>query len=136
VAEEHQTVGTVMINICIDHWLIGIFLILLSAHFVFDFMLQSDKMGLNKSKSWKWLSIHCLIYAIGLTFSMWYVDCWQGIVWYLPAFFVSHIAIDGITSRITSYLWQHNERHWFFVVIGFDQLIHYAVILFIFAIAV
>jgi hypothetical protein len=29
-----------------------------------------------------------------------------------------------VTSRITSRLWQEEREHDFFVVVGFDQLIH------------
>ncbi len=39
---------------------------------------------------------------------------------------VLHFITDAITSRITSKLWQKNDMHNFFVVVGFDQLVHYA----------
>ena len=37
---------------------------------------------------------------------------------------VLHFFIDGTTSRINAALYE-NHRHWFFVMIGFDQWIHY-----------
>ena len=45
--------------------------------------------------------------------------------------FITHFVIDGITSRITSKLWKANNMHWFFVIVGFDQLLHALVILLI-----
>ena len=36
-----------------------------------------------------------------------------------------HFVTDAITSRITGYFWAKNDAHNFFVVIGFDQMIHY-----------
>jgi hypothetical protein len=94
----------------------GTLLLLLTTHFVADFLLQSDWMALNKSKSWKALIAHCAVYAacfvyFGLAFAV--------------ITFLLHALTDTVTSRITSKLWQAGERHWFFVVIGFDQLIHY-----------
>ncbi len=80
------------------------------------------------------------------------------LVWWLIANFALHFITDAITSRITSRLWfferragiwiqapytapKHNgeivnpwtptvgNRHWFFVVIGFDQVLHYCALL-------
>lgn len=103
---------------------------LLLTHFIGDFLLQSNWMALNKSKSWNALLSHTGLYALcflplGLRFAL--------------ATFVLHTLTDAVTSRITSKLWfmerslmgtnlwffkRDNSRHWFFVVIGLDQLIH------------
>jgi len=89
-------------------------------HFIADFICQTDKMALNKSKSFKWLGIHCLVYSIFLVpFGLWFA----------LANGVMHFSIDGLSSRATSYLWKNNERHWFFVVIGLDQAIHLTLLL-------
>lgn len=115
---------------------------ILVTHFLADFLLQSDWMALNKSKHWDPLVIHGLVYA--LTF---YFCGWGWTFFWLT--FCSHTLTDAVTSRVTSRLWfidllepvetkkpllfptfefarvYPRKRHWFFVVIGLDQLIHY-----------
>jgi len=84
-------------------------------HFLSDFILQTDKMAINKSSSNKWLGIHVLVYSIPLLVFGWQfalINC------------LAHAITDFFSSRATSYLWKKNERHWFFVVIGLDQAIH------------
>jgi hypothetical protein len=88
-------------------------------HFIADFVLQTDAMAVNKSKSSGWLGIHSLCY--GLPFLIW---GWR----YAAVNAVCHFFIDGITSRGTARLWQEGERHWFFVLIGFDQALHLTVL--------
>jgi hypothetical protein len=111
-------------------WTIPISLLVL--HFIGDFLLQSNWMALNKSKSWRALLAHCAVYsACFLPFGL----AFAGIT------FLGHVLTDAVTSRITSKLWFFEQaaggvnewhyipggkRHWFFVTIGADQLIHYA----------
>lgn len=119
--------------------------VVLAAHFVGDFLLQSDWMATNKSKRWDALALHVALYSI--CFAWWGVP-------FVALTFASHVVTDAVTSRITSRLWffrmesgvweqaefaypkhdrtilnpwmpiEGSRRHWFFVVIGFDQLIH------------
>jgi hypothetical protein len=102
-------------------------LILLVLHFLADFTAQSDWMAINKSKSNHALTIHCLCYS--LFFALFGAK-------FAVATFVTHWVTDYWTSRLTSKLWFFKStdgvnftyiegpRHWFFVAIGFDQLIH------------
>lgn len=103
----------------------------LGAHWVADFVLQSHWMASNKSKNWWALSSHVITYtgtilvlmgaimlAIMPSVSLATIFIWaiaNGII---------HFAVDAFTSRWTSTLWAKNDYHNFFVVIGFDQLIH------------
>jgi hypothetical protein len=97
-------------------------------------------MALNKSKSYWALSLHAFIYSLCFV--------WYGWLFWLMTF-LTHGLTDAITSRITSKLWfidlyerpDHSydyygaypffarivagKRHWFFVMILFDQLIHF-----------
>ena len=93
---------------------VPIFLLIL--HFLGDFVLQSDWMAINKSKNWIALGIHCTVYS--LVFAPFYGLTFAGIT------FATHFITDALTSRLTSKLFQAGERHWFFVAIGGDQLIH------------
>lgn len=40
----------------------------------------------------------------------------------------THLVIDGVTSRITAWLWKEKRVHDFFVMIGADQILHYVTI--------
>lgn len=88
---------------------------LLFTHWIADFELQSDQMAKNKSKSIKWLSLHVLVYT--LVFMLWGVQ-------FALISGALHWITDFFTSKITSYLYRMDDIHNFFVVIGFDQLVH------------
>ena len=136
-------------------------LVILIAHFVGDFILQSDWMAVNKSKRWDALALHVVVYGFALVltllFGFWIVngaDATAGgppWVWFWFTNAAAHFVQDAITSRITAWLWfvegvrisrktevhffapegyeyevaYNNKRHWFFVAIGADQLLHY-----------
>lgn len=84
-------------------------------HFLIDFFCQTDKMALNKSKSFYWLGIHASIYSLPFFLISWKYAIINGIL---------HFIIDGITSRIASYFWKNEKRRSFFNSIGIDQAIH------------
>lgn len=89
-------------------------LTLLTIHFIADFVFQSDWMATNKSKRWDALAVHVLIYAVCfLDFGLAFVTLT----------FVCHFIQDALTSRLTSWVYPRS-RHYFFVAIGADQLLH------------
>ena len=134
-------------------------IVLLVAHFIGDFLLQSNKMALNKSKDNEWLAVHAFVYSC--CFLPW------GVSFFIITFFL-HFCVDYVTSRITSRLWfvelmkttvweakepftyddkgqplaptwktwpyaaiiHDKKRHWFFVAVGFDQLLHFVCLAF------
>lgn len=87
----------------------------LFAHFIGDFILQTDAMAKNKSKSLWWLSVHCTVYGLPLLFFGWK---------FALANIGLHLCTDFVSSKITSRLLAAGKTHWFFVVIGLDQFIH------------
>jgi len=122
---------------------------LLVAHFVADFLCQSDWMALNKGKRWDALTLHVGAYTLALApFAAWAytysspTDATLPFGLWLIVNAVAHFVQDAITSRINSRLWflplvgqgmrpewiqveVKSTRHWFFVGIGADQLLHY-----------
>jgi hypothetical protein len=100
-------------------------LLLLSTHFVADFVLQSDWMAKNKSKHWGALSLHVLVYT--LTFVpvvIYLLGNTPADAQFLLLTFALHFLTDAITSRINSNLWAQQRVHVFFVGVGADQLSH------------
>lgn len=131
-------------------------ILLLTLHFIGDFLLQSDWMALNKSRDWRALLCHVYIYTIVLLYAA--PDFYSfhpnegGLALWMLLVFLTHFLTDMITSQWTSKLWFIDmkvrpddgdivdhihgfdypffarildaKRHWFFVVIGLDQLIH------------
>ena len=113
-----------MINI------LGVLFWLLGTHYLADFLLQSDKMAINKSTSLKWLSIHVGVYT--LTWII--VSCgWLFSYPYMIGFILfnglCHWIIDFFTSRAASYYWKKEKRHEFICIIGLDQALHTFILL-------
>ena len=101
-------------------------MLLLVVHFVFDFVLQSDRMAKNKSSCNDALSEHVLVYTVGLAIAAMVLAgptilalTW---VWINASL---HWVTDYFTSRINKKLWEKGQFHNFFVGVGADQLIHY-----------
>ena len=101
-------------------------LLVLVAHFVADFICQSDYHAVNKSKSNWVLFQHVSVYSFVLLLFGFLFPI--NLVWVIING-VGHFATDWCTSRATSKLWASNQRHWFFVTIGLDQLIHYTTLI-------
>ena len=108
-----------------------IILLLLLVHWIADFVLQTSWQATNKSKNNMALLAHVGTYT--LTWLMFLygwviihgIDFTPKMFLFLPITFVAHFCTDYVTSRITSYLYKKEDFHNFFVVIGFDQLLHY-----------
>jgi hypothetical protein len=99
--------------------------VILLTHFIADFVCQTHWQASNKSKSNIALGAHVLTYtAVLFVASCMLFDKISTIFAFVMINGVLHFATDWCTSRMTSYLWEKKEIHNFFVVIGFDQLIH------------
>jgi hypothetical protein len=119
----------------------GYILYFLFVHWVADFVLQNDKMALNKSTSNYWLAIHVSVYTLA-TVILWAIFFWVtgfgvyvSLLQYFEAavsIFSMHFITDYITSRITGKYFIAKKNHEFFVTIGFDQWLHYLQIFIVF----
>lgn len=103
------------------------FIVIVTAHFVGDFILQNDWMAKGKSKRFLPLVSHVFVYSVA-------VSCILFAAAVIPvsailAFFavnaILHLATDYVSSRISSKFFAKGETHNAFVVIGTDQLFHY-----------
>lgn len=106
--------------------LIEIFSIII-VHWFADFVLQTDKQAKGKSKNWKDLLSHTFNYS--LTFWCFAVIAFNGNLikacYFYVITLVLHTITDYFTSRLNSKLWEQGKVHYFFVSIGFDQVLHY-----------
>lgn len=89
--------------------------LVLFMHFISDFVLQTDAMAKGKSTSNKWLGINIAAYSAPFLLLGWKYAAVNGL---------AHFAIDYCTSRASSKMWKAGRVHDFFIVIGFDQLLH------------
>jgi hypothetical protein len=110
-------------------------LTILLIHWIADFILQTDYQAKNKSVSNLVLSMHCITYTMCTTI-LWFImirelTITDVISVILPIFFL-HWATDWGTSRIVRVLFAKQDYHWGFVVIGFDQLLHFAQLFYLF----
>ncbi len=108
----------------------GLFIILI--HWLADFHMQTHEMSMNKSKSNLWLTAHVSVYSV-VTLLFWHLILFRPLTNYsfmdyfmfFSFIFSSHWITDYITSRMTSKRYAEGRYHDFFVVVGFDQFLHY-----------
>lgn len=112
-----------------------VILAVLVSHWISDFVLQSHWMATNKSKNMDALLSHVAVYYVSMVVctgtSFYLIFGSEGQLWGMLMLWwllngVAHLVVDYVTSRITSRLWSKGDYHNFFVVVGFDQLLHYA----------
>jgi len=110
----------------LDIWIIIIFVLFI--HFIADFVCQSNRVALGKSKDLMILVEHIWIYGFVFTVGL-LVLIGNGLVvrdieGFIMFTMLAHFATDIWTSKINAWLWEKKEVHWFFVSIGFDQFLH------------
>lgn len=118
--------------------MLNLIIFLIWIHFFADFILQTDHQAINKSKNYWVLADHCFSYS-GVLLVFWALWCfhYKGMS-FAPALesasvfasvnFIAHFITDAVTSRVCRYLWEKEQRHKFFVVIGIDQALHMTVL--------
>ena len=102
------------------------FVLLLLAHWIGDFVLQSQWQATNKSKRLDALALHVATYsAVLLMAAVILLGPWRGAGFTL-ANAAFHFATDFVTSRVSARFWRQQAWDKFFVTLGFDQFVHQA----------
>jgi hypothetical protein len=100
---------------------------ILLIHFLADFALQTHEQATKKSTDIKWLTFHVASYSL-----MWFLGAYfyydgdfNLALQFATITFVCHWITDFFTSRIGKPFWDKQDFHNGFVVVGFDQVLHY-----------
>lgn len=106
---------------------ISLIIFIMLIHFLADFGLQTHEQFQKKSSDSKFLFYHVGVYSM-----IWFLALCgypdlelDGVLTFTLITFVSHFVTDWMTSRIGKPFWENKDFHNGFVVIGFDQLLHY-----------
>ena len=99
------------------------------SHFVGDFVFQSNKMAKSKSTDIGFLLLHVTVYTVVITivpliFAIVNAASFEMVMYFSVINFALHFLVDLCSSRVTSYFWNKQSLHNFFVVVGFDQFLH------------
>ena len=122
---QGSTIVGIMTNLTFGLIILSYIFIL---HFIGDFGLQSRWMAENKSKNYKALLAHGLVYTLFLSFMMGLPFGYAGILYGLFNG-VIHTMIDAISSRLSSAAWRSGKIGRFWKIIGADQCIHQVVLI-------
>lgn len=104
-----------------DSFLLYILLI----HFLADFTLQTSEQAVRKSSENLFLFYHVGTYSITWLLASWIFLPFPFAVIFASVTFVCHFITDYITSRMVKNFFEKKDYHNGFVVVGFDQLLHY-----------
>jgi hypothetical protein len=102
-------------------------IVLLLAHWVGDYLLQTNEMATQKATSLKWLTIHVAVYCIPILVAGILLFSMQQALTYLAINASLHWLTDLVTSRLAT-RYRANPRV-FHLVVGFDQFFHSACLL-------
>ena len=95
-------------------------------HFLADFGLQTHEQATGKSTSLKWLTYHVGVYSLMWLLASWfYLEDFRIAIIFSSITFICHWITDYITSRVGKPYWDKQDLHNGFVIVGFDQVLHY-----------
>jgi len=105
---------------------INIFIFIILIHFLADFGLQTHQQSQLKSTDSVFLAYHIGVYSlVWLIAIMAMGGSFEVSLIFAIVTFISHFITDYFTSRIGSPFWKKEDYHNGFVVVGFDQILHY-----------
>lgn len=110
-------------------------LFILIIHFLADFGLQTHEQAINKYKGGLELIYHVTVYSTIWFFASYFIlNSWIYSFCFATITMLSHALTDFITSNISKEFFDKKDFHNGFVVVGFDQMLHYIQLLLTFMI--
>lgn len=97
---------------------------ILVAHYIGDFVIQTQEQSEKKSVSNNHLWMHCVTYSLVWLFVSPFFVGWN-CFWFFLITFICHFGTDYFTSRMVKKRFSVKRYHDGFVVIGMDQILHY-----------
>jgi len=103
-----------------------ILLSILVFHFFADFVLQTHDQAINKYKAGYALTMHVLTYSLTWLVCVFLMtgDIKAAVVFFLITF-TAHWLTDAYTAPISKKFFEKEDYHNGFVIVGFDQVLHY-----------
>lgn len=107
-----------------------LFFYMLLVHYIADFWLQTDRQAQQKSTSTLYLTKHVATYSLICFIALMAIRTninWDilKVLSFTCITFGTHLWIDFFTSKASKYYFSKKEYHYGFMVIGFDQILHY-----------
>lgn len=94
-------------------------------YFLTDFGLQTHDQAVNKSSKIYDLVCHTSIYSLCFLIIISLITNFKIGLEFAIITFLAHTITDYITNRISKIYFEKQDYHNGFVVVGFDQLLHY-----------
>ena len=104
---------------------ITLILLILVAHYMFDWRFQTRNMAENKSKCNKALGRHVLVYFIGMLLVVAFSNLTLGWAVFNA---IAHFVVDYCSSRMTAKYYKEGQNKKFWNTIGADQMVHYFIL--------
>ncbi|MFT5511595.1 MAG: hypothetical protein ACI89J_004699 [Hyphomicrobiaceae bacterium] len=100
--------------------------LLLIAHWIGDFVFQTTWMATTKNHRLDALLVHVLTYSLILAGpAVLLFGQTETAALFVGANAVLHLATDFVTSKFSSAMYAEKNMRGFFVLLGFDQLLHH-----------
>jgi len=95
-------------------------------HWFADFVLQTDEQAKKKSTSITMLTYHVLVYTLvwAVASYFYFHDVGKCLI-FAGITGICHWITDFVTSRVQKPFWDKKDYHNGFVLVGFDQVLHY-----------
>lgn len=104
---------------------LSVIFIILVSHFIADFIIQTDYQAKNKYKGGMALIDHVNSYSIFMGLSSLLYLSFEHAWVFAGITIITHYLIDLVSSNVGKIFWKKGDTRQGFMVVGFDQLLHY-----------